>query len=147
MRRGQISIDFLFAVTLVMITMLNVVYIATSEKGSAETLDTAARLKVFAVDIRDTVAKVYATGEGFKVRKESPIPLKGADSINITLSEKTNTIIVIGNIGGRKYTTVQRSPVPIHQYESILITPDKSEIWIKATENGGEIYVELSYSP
>ncbi|ASJ06430.1 hypothetical protein [Thermococcus pacificus] len=147
MKRGQISLDFLFAITLIAITVLNMVYIANMQRSHAETFDATTRLKIFSVDIRDTVTKVYASGNGFSAKKESPIPLTGGDSITVRLSSKDNMIIITGNIGGRQYTTVQQSPVPIYQDESIQITPDKSEIWIKARERGGKVYVELSYSP
>ncbi|CAD5243409.1 hypothetical protein [Thermococcus camini] len=147
MRKGQISLDFLFAVTLVMITMLNVVYIATSEKGNAETFDVTARLKVFSVDIRDTVAKVYASGNGFSVRKTSPFPLKSGERIVVRLKAEDNTITVIGVIGGKRYTVVQKSPVPIYQDDSIQLNPTRDEIWIVAREEEGKTYVELQTSP
>ncbi|NJE11199.1 hypothetical protein [Thermococcus sp. MAR1] len=147
MKRGQISLDFLFAIALIAITVLNMVQIASMQRSHAEAFDITTRLKIFSVDIRDTVAKVYASGNGFSAKKESPIPLRNGDSITIKLNAKSNTIIVTGNIGGRQYTTVQQSPIPLYQDESIQITPDKSEIWIKARVGGGKVYVELSYSP
>ncbi|AFL94975.1 hypothetical protein CL1_0770 [Thermococcus cleftensis] len=147
MRKGQISLDFLFAVTLVMITMLNVVYIATSEKGNAETFDVTARLKVFSVDIRDTVAKVYASGDGFSVRKTSPFPLKSGEGIVIRLNADDDTITVIGIIGGNTYTVVQKSPVPIYTDSSVQLNQDTDEVWIVAREEGGVTYVEIQTSP
>ncbi|ASJ08423.1 hypothetical protein A3L11_03915 [Thermococcus siculi] len=147
MKRGQISLDFLFAITLIAITVLNIVYIANMQRSHAETFDATTRLKIFSVDMRDTVAKVYASGNGFSVKKEPPIPLDSGDSITIQLITGNNTIIITANVGGRQYVTVQRSPVPIYQNESIQMTPDNSEIWVKARERGGKVYVELSYSP
>ena len=147
MRRGQISIDFLFAITLISITLLNMVYIANMQKSHAETFDVTTRLKVFSVGIRDSVAKVYAVGNGFALKKGSPFNLNKGDSITIQLVSGANKIVVTGYINGKKYVTVQRSPVPIYQNQSITMTPDKSEIWIKAQDKGGKTYVELSYSP
>ncbi|AEK73037.1 hypothetical protein GQS_05685 [Thermococcus sp. 4557] len=147
MRRGQISLDFLFAVTLVMITMLNVVYIANSERGNAETFDTVSRLKVFSVDVRDTVAKVYASGDGFSVRKTAPFTLKSGEKIVVRLKADDNTITVIGIIGGKRYTIVQKSPVPIYQDDSIQLSSNRAEIWIVAREEEGKTYVELQASP
>ncbi|NJE30389.1 hypothetical protein E3E38_04895 [Thermococcus sp. 18S1] len=149
MRRGQVSLDFLFAVTLIAITMLNIAYIANIETGHARTFDITTRLKIFSVDVRDTVVKGYSVGDGFKIKKESPIPLKSdSDSIVITLIDPGDLIKVTAVIEGKTYTTYQKSPVPIYATSSVVLKRGQEEFWIVATynEKEGKLYVTLQAS-
>jgi hypothetical protein len=146
MKRGQISLDFLFAVTLIALTMVNLVYIANSERSHAETFDTATKLKIFSVDVRDSLTKVYAAGNGFTLRKEAPFTLQGGDYINITLSPVDNLINVTAVVGGETYRVVQKSPVPILRESSVKLTPENPEFYITAqyNETEGRLYVRVS---
>ena len=146
MKRGQISLDFLFAVTLITITMLNLVYIADSERAHSETFDTIAKLKAFSVDIRDSVVKVYAAGDGFTVRKELPIKLSSGDRVAVSLVTP-NSIVVNASLGGRGYTVVQRSPVPIYRNSSVTLTDTKGDFGIVATYNETEGRLDVVLSP
>ncbi len=146
MKRGQISLDFLFAVTLIAITMVNLVYIANSERSHAETFDTATKLKIFSVDVRDSLAKVYAAGSGFTLKKTAPFTLRGGDYINITLSPTGNMINVTAVVDGEMYKVVQKSPVPILMGSSVTLTPENPEFHITAeyNETEGRLYVWIS---
>ncbi|WP_054841100.1 hypothetical protein [Thermococcus peptonophilus] len=70
MGRGQLSIDVIFALTLITLTVLSLVSLASHQVESAELMDKTSKLKVFAIDLRDTVVKVYSSGgPGFSVKK------------------------------------------------------------------------------
>lgn len=146
MRRGQISIDFLFAVTLIAILSLNLVYISSSQKTQAQNFDVTTKLKVFAVDVRDSVANVYAMGEGFKVKKSAPFKLQTGDNLTVILDNVTNSIVVTGTIGGKEFYVMQRSPVPIYTQSKVVLTSDHSTFWIVTVYNAteGRLYVEVS---
>ncbi len=146
MKRGQISLDFLFAVTLIALTMVNLVYIANSERSHAETFDTATKIKIFSVDVRDSLAKVYAVGDGFKVRKNAPFKLYEGDYINITLSPTGNLINVTAVVSGEIYQVTQKSPIPIWRKSSVKLTPSDPEFYITAEYNRteGRLYVQVS---
>jgi len=146
MRRGQISLDFLFAVTLISILTLNLVYIGTTQKTQAETFDLTTKAKVFIVDVRDSVAKVYAMGSGFEVEKTSPFRLKTGDYVVVMLDNTTNSIVVSGEVGGKEFYVEGRSAVPIYTSSKVVLTPDHTSFWIKAVynETEGRLYVEVS---
>ncbi|WP_240911977.1 MULTISPECIES: hypothetical protein [unclassified Thermococcus] len=146
MKRGQISLDFLFAVTLITLTMVNLVYIASSETTHAETFDAVAKLKAFSIDVRDSVVKVYAVGDGFSVKKELPMDLDSGDKVTITLVPSNDTIMISATIAGRKYLVIQNSPVPIYRESSVTLTEADREFQIAATYNEmeGRLYVDIS---
>ena len=146
MRKGQISLDFLFAVTLISILTLNLVYIGTTQKTQAETFDLTTKAKVFAIDVRDSVVKVYAMGDGFGIKKTLPFQLQAGDYVVVTLDNVTDVIIVRGEVGGKEFRTEQKSPVPIYRESTVTLRSAHSSFWIKATYNEaeGKLYVELS---
>ncbi|MDI3475312.1 MAG: hypothetical protein PWQ79_621 [Thermococcaceae archaeon] len=146
MARAQVSIDFLFAVVLVMLTVLNLVYIATGERAQAEEFDLLAKLKVFTVDVRDTTVKVYSVGDGFRVRKELPIELKPGEWVVVALNSKTDKVVVTAKIGGKSYKTEQKLSVPIYEDSSVNLTSGNSVFWIEAEydKTGGKTNVTLS---
>ncbi|MCD6373068.1 MAG: hypothetical protein J7L37_05930 [Thermococcus sp.] len=147
MRKGQISLDFLFAVTLISILTLNLVYIGTTQKTQAETFDLTTKAKVFAVDIRDSVAKLYGLGDGFRVRKEIPFNLRPGDYVEVLLDNSTNTIAIAGEVGGKKFYTQIKSQVPIYEKSVIKLYPGKESFWIVATYNSAEGRVDVEVSP
>jgi hypothetical protein len=146
MRKGQVSIDLLFAVTLMMLTVLNLVYIASSQTTQAESFDTLTKVKVFSVSLRDTVTKVYAVGDGFKVRMEFPIELKSGDSVIIELDNSTDKLEVVANIGGKMYTIYQDIPFSLTKSSKITLTPENRYFWVvgEYDEKEGKLYVTLS---
>ena len=146
MRRGQISVDFLFAVTLVMLTVLNLVYVATNETTQAENFDTLSKLRVFSIDVRDSVAKVYSVGSGFKIKKEAPLKLEPGDWVRVKLDNATNKVVITAHIGEKDYYTAQKLPVPIGEDSEVLLTQTHESFWITAeyNEEEGRLYVKVS---
>ncbi len=147
MRRGQISIDFLFAVTLVMLTVLNLVYIATNETTQAENFDTLSKLKVFSIDIRDSVTKVYSVGSGFKIKKELPLKLEPGEWVTVKLDNTTNRVVITAYIGGKNYYTAQKLPVPVGENSEVILTGNHTTFWIKAEYNEGGSMLDVTLSP
>ena len=146
MRKGQISLDFLFAVTLISILTLNLVYIGTTQKTQAETFDLTTKAKVFAIDVRDSVAKVYAMGDGFKVKKDLPFRLQSGDSVVVLLDNVTDVIVIMGTVGGKRFYVEQKSQIPIYVRSKVVLTTGHSSFWVRAVYNKteGRLYVELS---
>ncbi|WP_457752214.1 hypothetical protein [Thermococcus sp.] len=144
--RGQISLDFLFAVTLIAILSLNLVYLGSSQKTQAETFDLTTKAKVFAISVRDSVAKVYAMGDGFKVNKTLPFTLGPGDSVVVTLDNRTNSVIVSGSVGGKAFYISQKSQVPIYYKSQVVLNETMESFWIIASYNSteGRLYVEVS---
>ncbi|AEH24747.1 hypothetical protein [Pyrococcus yayanosii] len=142
--RGQLSLDFLLAFLLISITALNLTYLAVGEKVKAEEFDTVAKLKVFAIDVRDTVAKVHSMGGGFSIRKEYPFELKPGDRIIVILDNTTNVIKIEATINGRVYSVIQRSQVPIYEQTLVILDASHSSFWITASDEGGFTHVRVS---
>ncbi|WP_297470078.1 hypothetical protein [Thermococcus sp.] len=136
--RGQVSIDLMFAVVLILITALGVISWGNNQKAETATFGNAAYVKVFAVDIRDSVAKVYAHGPGFEVVKEPPFPMSEGDWVNVSLNTN-GTLVVVANLGGLEYRVVQRLQVPVAVPSHVLLTPENRTLVIKAVrlESGG----------
>ncbi len=149
MKRAQLSIDLLFAVTLISLTVLSLVSMSTHEAQGARTLDTVAKLKVFAVDIRDTVVKVYSAGNGFSVRKDSPIVLGPGDVINVTLNASSDSVEVSALIGGKRYFTTQKLQVPLVSNSTVKLNSTMGSLWVVATynETAGMVDVKVSQNP
>ncbi len=147
MRKGQISLDFLFAVTLIAITMVNLVHIASIEQAHSEAFDTVAKLKAFSIDVRDTVVKAYAVGDGFTVRKRLPIELdSGGDEVTIKLIAPSN-ITIDAYIGGGVLPRGSEAQVPIYKNSKVTLTATNMEFNVTATYNeaeGGRVDVVLS---
>ncbi|ASJ03309.1 hypothetical protein A3L09_08590 [Thermococcus profundus] len=143
MRRGQITFDFMIAFVLILITVTGIISVASGERANAETFDTAAKLKVFAVDLRDTVAKVYSIGPGYTVVKRVPLKLESGESINVTLNSTSGRVEVVAAVGGKTLRVYQRLPVPIHSTSSVTLGPGDSTFNVTAGESGGRINVEL----
>ncbi|WP_457741968.1 hypothetical protein [Thermococcus sp.] len=120
--RGQISLDLLFAVMLVSLTVIGLVGWGMNQAGETTTIGKAAQLKVLAVDVRDSVAKVYASGPGFTVIKELPFQLGTGEWVNITLY-KNQTLLVRAELGGKEYRVVERLQVPVGVTSSVLLLP------------------------
>ncbi len=143
MRRGQLSLDLLFAVTLIAITMLNVIYTANEQIAYTQTLDTTARLKIFSISLRDSIVKAYAMGNGYSVRKTLPFSLNAGDSMTIVLNSTANILQVNATIDGVSYYIVQNITVPLHVTSNITLTSATTEFWIYANRTGDEVYVTL----
>ncbi|WP_297504091.1 hypothetical protein [Thermococcus sp.] len=135
MKRAQLSIDLLFAVTLISLTILSLVSMSVHEAQGARTLDTMAKLKVFTIDLRDTVTKVYSTGQGFAVRKDSPILLAAGDIINVTLNASSDQVEVSALIGGRRYFTAQKLQVPLVSDSNVTLSSSNEIMWVVAAYN------------
>ncbi|WP_297464325.1 hypothetical protein [Thermococcus sp.] len=146
MGRGQISIDLLFAVTLVMLTVVSLINLSAQEMEGARVIDRTAQLKVFAVELRDSVVKVYSSGGGFAVRKEVPLKLHPGENVRVTLDNSTNALVVTAWIGGKSYRVAQRLPVPLSKKTSVKLTATDPSLWIIASynETTGMVDVEVS---
>ncbi|NJE00516.1 hypothetical protein [Thermococcus sp. JdF3] len=149
MREAQLSLDLLFAVTLMTLTVVSLISLATHEVEGARNLDTSTKVKVFAIDLRDTIVKVYAAGDGFAVKKTPPFELKSGEYLEITLNETSNELKVEAEINGGKYTTVQRIPVPLISNSTVTLTPSNNELWIvcQYNETAGGMDVRVSEKP
>jgi len=143
MRPAQITFDFLIAIMLITVTVAGIVSVASGETANARTFDSAAKLKILAVDLRDTVAQVYAAGDGFTVRKELPFELKTGDSITITLNSTTNRVEITATLGSKTFKVAQRLQVPLYTTSSITLGPGQRAFNVTAQSVGGEIYVTL----
>ncbi|GAB6136313.1 hypothetical protein [Thermococcus henrietii] len=119
--RGQVSLDLLFAVTIISITMLSVMNVALSEKTETEVIGTSAQLKAFAIDLRGTVARLYAA-PGMTVLKTAPLKLRSGDWINVTLKSE-GYLIVKAHIDGKDYVVVQKLQVSPGANSSVILTP------------------------
>ncbi|AHL23126.1 MULTISPECIES: hypothetical protein [Thermococcus] len=140
--RGQISLDLLFAVAIISITMLSVMNVALSEKTETEVLGTSAQLKAFAIDIRGTVARLYAS-PGITVVKESPVELGPGEWINVTL-RADGYLQIRAQIGGREYVVVEKLQVPPGTTSSVLLTQTMREFKLSSRRlpDGVEVVVE-----
>jgi len=144
-RGGQITFDFMIAFMLISVTVAGAVSLANGELSTATTLDKTARLKAFAVDVRDTVTKVYSIGGGFTVVKDCPIELGKGDSISITLNSSSNSVTVEAVLSGKRYLVVQRLQVPVYTTTSVTLDGERSSFNITAVYNAaeGRTYVTL----
>ncbi|MBP1911751.1 hypothetical protein [Thermococcus stetteri] len=147
MKKGQLSIDFMFAVVLVMITVLDLVYIASGEQARAEDFDVAAKVKAFTIDVRDTVVKVYSMGDGYKVRKEVPLNLGPGDSVSVVLDSADNKIKILARVGEKSYYSEQRVPVPVYESSSVTLNSVSRDFWIVAEYNKTEGKTYVTFSP
>jgi hypothetical protein len=149
MKRAQLSIDLLFAITLISLTAVSLISLSTHEAEGARTFGTLAQLKVFSIDLRDTVTKVYSIGDGFSVQKRAPFSLGPGENITVTLNASTNSVEIRAVIGGRKYKTAQQVPVPIVSNSSVTLNSTVQTFWVVATynETAGMMNVTLSQSP
>ncbi|HII60342.1 hypothetical protein [Pyrococcus horikoshii] len=128
--RSQVSIDFLIALTLVTITALNLISLGLTQMEEAKSFDLSSKVKVFAIDVRDTVTKVYSCGEGFAVKKTWPFELNPGDEIIVSL-ETSGIVNVTLITGGKRYTVIERLQVPIAENSSVILTTEKRNFWIK----------------
>lgn len=143
MRRAQITFDFLIAIMLITVTVAGVVSVASGEMRNARTFDTAVKLKILAVDVRDTVTQVYAAGDGFTVKKEIPFELKTGDSLTITLNSTSDMVEITALIGGKRFRVGQKLQIPLYSTSSITLGPGEREFNVTARRIGGETYVLL----
>jgi len=143
MRRAQITFDFLIAIMLITVTVAGIVSIASGEIANARTFDTASKLKVLAVDLRDTVVQLYSTGGGFTVRKEVPFEINSGDSVTITLNATTNSVEITAKLGGKSYRVAQKLQVPLYETSSITLSSGEREFNVTAQNVGGEVHVLL----
>jgi len=139
--RGQVSLDLLFAVAIIAITMLSVMNVALSERTETEVTGTAAQLKAFAIDLRGTVARLY-TSPGMTVVKESPVKLGPGDSINVTLTED-GYIRIKAQISGREYVLVQKLQVPPGTTSSVVLTQAAPEFKVSSRRSPDGVQVIL----
>ncbi len=143
MKRGQLSLDLLFAVTLISITMLNVIYTANEQIAYTQTLDTTAKLKIFSISLRDTIVKVYAVGDGYSVKKKLPFSLNPGDSVRIVLNSTSNTLQINATLDNVAYYIVQNITIPVYVTSNITLTYTATEFWIYANRTGEVTYVTL----
>lgn len=140
--RGQLSLDLLFAFVLVTLTILNLIYLANNEIAHAESFDVMAKVRVFSAEIVDHTAKVYAVGEGYKLKEEAP-QINEA-KFKITFNGTANKIIVNATIDGRSYWVVKNSTVPIAN-ASIVVNSGET-FWIKTVKVGEMLYANITGS-
>jgi len=142
MRKAQISLDLLFAILLILLTLVNLTYLATSETAHSEMFSTISEVKTFSISLRDHITKVYAVGEGFKKKEVFPFNLESGESIRIHLNSSSNSIIINATIDGKSYTITQRSDVPLKD-SNVTLTNSKREFWISTEISGGMLYVKV----
>jgi len=142
MRKGQISIDLLFAVTIISITVMGIMSVALNEKVESETFGTAAQLRLLSIDVRDTMARVYVAGPGMVAVKTSPLKLNDGEWINIT-AYQNGSLVVRAFIGGREYTVVQRLQVSPGVTSSVMLTKGNETFRIEAVKAGERVEVLL----
>lgn len=143
MRRAQITFDFLIAIMLITVTVAGIISVASGETANARTFDTAVKLKILAVDVRDTVTQVYAAGDGFTVKKGIPFELKTGDSLTITLNSTSGMVEITALIGGKRFRVGQKLQVPLYSTSSITLGPGEVEFNVTARQVGGETHVLL----
>jgi len=141
MKKGQLSLDLLFAVLLIIVTITNITYLATSEITHAESFDTFTKVKLFSSTLVDHSAKVYAIGEGYKIREVAP-DLNGG-TIRIIFDGTTNRIIVNATVNDRSFWITKNSTVPL--CNSTVNLNSNEEFWIVAYYNTteGMLYVKV----
>ncbi|WP_456326689.1 hypothetical protein [Palaeococcus sp. (in: euryarchaeotes)] len=142
MRKAQISLDLLFAIFLILLTLVNLTYLATSETAHSEMFSTISEVKTFSISLRDHITKVYAVGEGFKKKEVFPFNLESGESIRIHLNSSSNSIIINATIDGKSYTITQRSDVPLKD-SNVTLTNSKREFWVSTEISGGMLYVKV----
>ncbi|WP_456449875.1 hypothetical protein [Palaeococcus sp. (in: euryarchaeotes)] len=142
MRKAQISLDLLFAIFLILLTLVNLTYLATSETAHSEMFSTISEVKTFSISLRDHITKVYAVGEGFKKKEVFPFNLESGENIRIHLNSSSNSIIINATIDGKSYTITQRSDVPLKD-SNVTLTNSKREFWISTEISGGMLYVKV----
>ena len=149
MRRAQLSIDLLFAVTLVSLTVVGLIGLSTQEIEGTKTFDAITQLKVFSVDLRDTVSKVYSVGDGFSIRKDAPFPLGPGENLTVTLNSTSNRMEIVAVIDGRTYKTEQQLQVPIISNSSVTLNSTIKSLWVvaKYNETLGMVDVKVQTSP
>ncbi|WP_054840506.1 hypothetical protein [Thermococcus sp. JCM 11816] len=136
MGRGQLSIDVIFAFTLITLTVLSLVSLASRQVESAELTDKTSKLKVFAIDLRDTVTKVYSSGPGFSVKKTVPMNLRAGDKITVVLNSTSGRLDVSAVIGGGEhYRVYQNLPVPLVATTNVTLNSTSPDLWVYATYN------------
>jgi hypothetical protein len=139
--RGQLSIDLMFAVLMIIVTITNLTYLATTEISHSEELDVLTNVKIFSISLSDHVSKVYATGRGYKIKEIAP-NLDGG-SIRVIFNGTENTITVNASVNGRSFWIVRNSTVPL--YTSNVTLSSEEEFWLVAyyDENEGMLYVKV----
>lgn len=139
--RGQLSIDLMFAVLMIIVTITNLTYLATTEISHSEELDVLTKVKVFSISLSDHVSKVYATGRGYKIKEIAP-NLDGG-SIRVIFNGTENTITVNASVNGKNFWIVRNSTVPL--YTSNVTLSSGEEFWLVAyyDENEGMLYVKV----
>ncbi|ASJ01184.1 hypothetical protein [Thermococcus gorgonarius] len=142
MKRAQITFDFLIAVMLITVTVAGIVSIASGEIGSARILDTTAKLKAFAVDLRDTAVKSYSVGTNFTIIKSSPIRLSNGDKITVKLYSRNSTILITAELGGKTFVVGQNVPVPLCD-SNVELTPGDESFNVTAVSVGGRSCVTV----
>jgi len=142
MRKAQISLDLLFAIFLILLTLVNLTYLATSETAHSEMFSTISEVKTFSISLRDHITKVYAVGEGFKKKEVFPFNLESGENIRIHLNSSSNSIIINATIDGKSYTITQRSDVPLKD-SNVTLTNSKREFWVSTEISGGMLYVKV----
>ncbi len=145
MGRGQLSLDLMFAVTLIMLTLVGAVSVANHEVKSARTIDSASKLKVFAIDVRDTVIKAYSSGPGFIVRKSYPFPLEGNDEVQVVLNATDNRLKVSARLSGDTYVVYQDLPIRLVATSTVTLnsTVRTFKVVVRYNETVGAYDVRL----
>ncbi|AAL81634.1 hypothetical protein PFDSM3638_07600 [Pyrococcus furiosus DSM 3638] len=139
--KAQLSIDFIFAMTLLLIFSLGLMSFAFEEKEEVETLNHAAKVRVFAISLRDMINKVYAMGPGFAVVKDIPFTLGSKDNVTITVSTERK-VTVVAYIEGKKYTVTETLQVPIFENTSVIIENETTKKIVIKYEDGRGVILE-----
>ncbi len=141
--RGQITIDFLFAITLVAITTMGLVSFGNHARLQADVIGQQANLRVLAITARDDVAKVYSAGPGFTLVENVPFRLGPGDNVLVTLNETSDSVVVTGDFGGNVYRTEMKLQVPLVNTTSVTLTSQRTGFNLTAVSVGGVTSVEL----
>ncbi|ASJ16876.1 hypothetical protein A3L04_07210 [Thermococcus chitonophagus] len=147
MKFGQLSIDFLFAITLVTLLSVGIIGIGLQETKNSKALSIASEVKVFAISVRDLITKAYSMGPGYSVKMTLPFSISPGDFVNVSLSG--NVLSIYANISGTMYSTSLKIPVGVTSNTSVLLTENSPSFWIIVfyNETEGGVDVKVAKSP
>ncbi len=141
--RGQITLDFLFAITVIMLTVAGLVNFGMNMRLQSETIGTQTNVRILAISVRDDAARVYAAGPGFTMKVQLPFKLTGKDRVKVTLNSTSDTVEVSALLGGTAYRTSLRLQVPLERTTSVTLTPERTMFNVTATTYRGVTSVEV----
>ncbi|NPA48189.1 MAG: hypothetical protein GXO14_06060 [Thermococci archaeon] len=141
--RGQVTVDFMFAITIIALTVAGLVSFGHNMAIQTNTLRSQTDLRILTISVRDDVAKVYAAGPGFTMKVQLPFRLQSGDQVNVTLNKTTDSVAVSALLGGSLYRTSLRLQVPLAKTTKVTLTPARTSFNVTARMEGGVTSVEV----